>query len=855
MSLLERLPLPLLLAYRSHLGAHFTLSLLALLAVAAAAAMASGLEMASRSVEKEISRTGDELAGIAQIEVTAGPIGVRESLLEVVGGTEGVRIASPLIEANVRVAGGPDSGVSLHLLGVDLLLDPEVRSYPPAANARITDPLRLVAEKGAVIVSDRLARELSLEEGSKLPVRVGQRTVEIVVRGILAPGGVADAFGGRIAIGDVYLLQTLLGREGWLDRIDVVVEPEVEVAPLIARLAERLDGTATVRPSRSRSSWVENTLATVRLVVASMVAVAILVASLLSAAAMSMFVERRAREFSLLRTAGLEAHRLRRFLYADALLLAAFGSALGLAGGAVLSRAFFSVLSAVTDFLQDVEIAELRVSASTVVVAAAVGVLVAVVGIASPARRAARRPPLEDVAAWRSLPPPPRASRDLALVAILAALWLAMALAPLGLPALARIAAILALGLVGLFVTIRGALPSILQRLAPILERAAPGVGRLTGAILAARPLQTALHVSAVAAVLAGVTMSRMLGDSLTNTLDTWTAGQFPGGVFISPTSGLSFGSEEYLPPDVVASIRNTPGVKALFEQYSTNILHRGEEVLLAATNMAVMADYGRVPALDTDRQTLARKVAAGELAVSDGFARRFGVGPGDTVTLDTPKGARAFTVAGLIRDYAGPGGSVNLDLAIFDELWTRPGARNVVVWVDGSPAAVVRAIEERAGERQPLFFTYGDELERYASGLLARFTRILDVVAMLTASLGGVAVLNLLLGAVAERRRDLALLRSTGATRGQVASLVLVDGVLVGILGGVAGVALGVLCAYPLARVVLAEALGWSLDVALDPAKLGVLLAAVALASLSAAIYPAWLARNAITREALAPE
>jgi putative ABC transport system permease protein len=855
MSFTERLPLPLLLAWRSHFGSHSALSLLSLLSVAAAVTMASGLEMASRSVEAEISRTGDELAGIAQIEVTAGPIGVREELLDVVGRTEGVRVASPLIEANVRVADGPSRGVSLHLLGVDLLVDPEVRTYPSTEGARIPDPLRLVAEPGAVIVSHRLASELGLDPGTRLSVRAGRRTVEIVIRGILPPGGIADAFGGRIAIGDVYLLQTLLEREGWLDRIDVVAEPGLEVGPLISGLAQRLDGKATVRPSRSRSSWVESTLATVRLVVSAMVAVAVVVASLLSAAAMTTFVDRRAREFALLRTVGLEAHRLRRFLYVDALLLAAFGSALGLAGGVLLSRAFFSVLSAVTDFLQNVEIAELRISPSTVVMAAAVGMLVASVGIAFPARRASRRPVLDELGAWRSVPSRPRIRRDLVLLAILAALWLLALLAPLGVPPLARIASIFALGLAVLFVAIRSALPAILRRLGPVLERTLPGIGRLAGASLAARPLQSALHVSAIAAVLAGVTMSRMLGDSLATTLDAWTASQFPGGVYVSPTSGLSFGSDEYLTPEVVDSIRSTPGVSALFEQYSTNLLYRGEEVLLAATNMAVMAEYGRVPALDADPRQLARDVAAGQIAVSDQFAHRFGVEAGGTVTFDTPKGARAFTVAGVIRDYAGPAGSVNLDLHVFDELWTRPGARNVVIWVREPPAAVVRQIEERLDDHQALYFAYGDELERYASGILARFTRILDVVAMLTAALGGVAVLNLLLGSIAERRRDLALLRSTGATRRQVAALVLLDGLLAGLLGGLAGLALGVSCAYPLTRVVMTDALGWSLSVALDPIKLAALLGAVLLASLSAALYPAWLSRRAITREALAPE
>jgi len=125
----------------------------------------------------------------------------------------------------------------------------------------------------------------------------------------------------------------------------------------------------------------------------------------------------------------------------------------------------------------------------------------------------------------------------------------------------------------------------------------------------------------------------------------------------------------------------------------------------------------------------------------------------------------------------------------------------------------------------------------------------------MLTAGLGGVAILNLLLGSVAQRRRELALLRSTGATRGQVAALVMVDGVIAGCIGGTAGIALGIACAYPLTTRVVADALGWSLGFSIAYGKLALLLGAVALASLVAGLYPAWLARGVLTREALAPE
>jgi putative ABC transport system permease protein len=850
------LSFPLLLALRSHLGANRSLTALTLLSIATAVALTSGFEMSSRSVEGELERTATELAGAAQIEVSAGRVGVPEALLERLARTEGVRVAAPVVEASFRLETGPRAGSSLHVLGVDLVADVDVRTYAFAGDeAGEIDALRLLAELGAVVVSDSLARDLDLGLGSRLAVRHGDRSHELVVRGVLAPGGIADAFGGRIAVADVYSLQTLLGREGWLDRIDIVAQAGVGVETLIERLAERCRGEATVRRSAVRDLWLESTLATVRLAVAVSVVVALAVAALLSYGATSLFVERRGRELALLRATGLEAHRMQRLLYVDALLLALAGTALGLGMGLAISRSLFGLLSNVTDFLEDVQIERLELAPSTFAVAVVAGLGVALAGVALPARRAARQPPLEQLASHRPSPPPTlRASAGLVPLAIAAA-WALLAAFPLRLSPLLRVALLLGLGLAFLVTAAGRLLPLLLAALRPALERALPGVGRLAGAFLVTRSLHTGIHVAAVAGVLAGVTVTTILGQSLARTLDSWTASQFPDGVFVTSEAGLSFRTEEHLSAEVVELIRGTPGVRAVFEQYGTEILYQGESVWLAASDMAVMTDYGRLPALDTDPRRLARAIADGQVAVSDGFAERFDVRMGDPLVLDTPAGPRRFVVAGRLRDYAGPTGSLNIDLRVFDGIWSRPGARNVVVWADPPLADAVRRIEERVGGRQDLFFAYGAELERYASRLLARFTHVLDLLAGLTALLGGMAVLNLLLGAVGERRRELGLLRSAGATRAQITALVLADGLVAGAVGGAAGLALGVVCSQPLVAEIVPSALGWALDFSVEPRKLGLLLLGVAGASLLASLYPAWLARRAASAEVLAPE
>jgi len=847
------LPLPLVLALRAHFGRQRALSLVSLLAIAASVMLATGLEMSSRSVEAELERTARSVAGAAELEVVGGSAGIPESLLDEVAAVPGVRVAAPVVQAAFRLERDDARGAGVHVLGVDLLADPEIRSY--AGHAAVSDPLRLLAGKDGLIVSEALAERLDLHEGEALALRLGERPVVLTVRGLLAPEGVAAAYAGQVAVMDVFALQDVVGRTGWLDRIDVVLEAGAERAATLEALRGAVSGRATVQPASARDSWVESALRTVRIVVSALLVVAILVASIVSYSALSLFVDRRIPEIALLRAAGLEPRRVRRFLYVDAALLALAGTGIGALLGRFLSEGFLRALSWISGFLNGVELSQLALRGSTLATAALVGGLVAFAGVLEPAHRAARRAPLDVLLAAPSEHERAGARRRFPLLAAAALALLAVAIALPGLPPILRVAGVLLAGLGCLGLLARAGIPTLLRAARPALDRVLPGIGRLAGASLAARPAQTTLAIVCVGGVVAGITISLSVAQSATRTLDAWMADQFRGGVFVTAGPLAAARPEHVILPASVRAIRETPGVRGVFEHVGEKILYRGEEVLLAAGNMAVMARHGRLPVLEGDPREIALAVAAGGIAVSDRFAWRFGVGAGDELTLDTPKGRRSFRVAGRIRDYAGPAGSLNLDLRVYDALWPRRGARDLVLWTEGPPEPVLDAIRARVPAEQALFFAHGEDLTRFASRLLRRFQGILASVSLMTALLGGITVWNLMLSAVTARTHEFALLLATGATRAQVRILTLVDGLLLGACGGAAGVALGLLAGYPVVSRVMSDALGWSLRFAVHPLDLALLGGGLLVASLLASLYPARVAAAVPMREASAAE
>ncbi len=109
----------------------------------------------------------------------------------------------------------------------------------------------------------------------------------------------------------------------------------------------------------------------------------------------------------------------------------------------------------------------------------------------------------------------------------------------------------------------------------------------------------------------------------------------------------------------------------------------------------------------------------------------------------------------------------------------------------------------------------------------------------------GGIGIANVMVIAVIERRGEIGLRRSLGATRAHIRRQFLTEAVLLSVLGGLAGVALG-----SLATVVYATSQGWRVILPTE-AVLGGFAAAVAIGAV-AGLYPAMRAARLAPTQAL---
>jgi putative ABC transport system permease protein len=233
------------------------------------------------------------------------------------------------------------------------------------------------------------------------------------------------------------------------------------------------------------------------------------------------------------------------------------------------------------------------------------------------------------------------------------------------------------------------------------------------------------------------------------------------------------------------------PGVRAVsvnWSAYGSATLPDGPRdisVGSVATSPALRwqhAATGRLPRTD------------GEVAVSSSDAAKHDISIGSTITLDVPGGDRRLTVTGTIDDPDAPlSATAYLPEKAFAGLSDVASPVDAVVATTGDPSVVAESVNRQLGADTVVAAdTYREQLRLQATRGIDIFQKLIYVFAGISLFVGALVIANTFTILLAQRSRDLALLRCVGAIRSQVARSVVIEGVLLGAVGSVAGVLIG---------------------------------------------------------------
>jgi putative ABC transport system permease protein len=571
---------------------------------------------------------------------------------------------------------------------------------------------------------------------------------------------------------------------------------------------------------------------------------------------LSMTVADLTREVGLLRAAGTTRSQVMGLVLLQAIALGVVGSAVGVGAGIGLTVLTLSWVRS----SGPISLASPSLSAGSIAIALAIGIVVTLAASLEPAWRAGRIPPVEALRRGR-----PGSAAGAARLRWLVVVFGVLALAALAIWPSGNGGSSAAGGLTtggtetwgplaiyGLLLLVVMLLPRLLGplgRVGGIPFRIFRNEERLARSSLSRDRSRTALTAGAL---VVGVAMVVALGTAAQNIRQVgsdWLAETIPGSELL--TSIRPIPATEGVP----ARIGATPGVtsvspigvfgtpyvltSATGDQTDTSVVRQeaaaivGHDFLVDGRLNFVSGDRARaLNALDSGGSVVVPKSLADAAGIHVGDSMKFATGPHLTqlevvgiVAHSIPAEAQEAILVGW-SDATKEFGVTGAD---FYAIRYAPGQESTAR-AELDSKARLSALEPNQLDR--VTGTVGDALDR--------IFRLLDGLALIAVLIAGLGMVNTFSMSVLERVREIGVLRATGMTSRQVWSMVVIEAGVLGMIGSLIGALVGLVVG---ALLVAGSSGGFAL--VFDPPWLSIILAVVfgILISIAASIYPAGLA------------
>ncbi|MBI4552563.1 MAG: ABC transporter permease [Candidatus Latescibacteria bacterium] len=563
---------------------------------------------------------------------------------------------------------------------------------------------------------------------------------------------------------------------------------------------------------------------------------------------LSMALAERIREVGLMQAVGTTDRQIAAVFLVEACVMAVVGAAVGLIGGLVLTRLL--MLFGFSSLGTGTRVWMFRLPRERLVQVVVLGVSAAMGGAVYPLLKA-RRLSVVEALKQRGLRLEIVLSRRLyallvaALLIALPAGYMAAASAlripwRQGLPLVVQTALLFAAFLSLIFLA-----PSLTGRLIRAIswpiKRLIRCEGFLVERTLSRSTARIAASLGILTFVFAALVGLKHMTMSLRLQSQRWVDPAVGGKLFVS---------SRLLSPAEYARLTAVPGVRAVVPMSHTipaPFLIRG-----------LPADGLRYGLFSRSPDLLRRFTSTPALLISSQLAHARGLKTGDRLTLSTNGGPMTFTILAVTDEYG-----YFIDERFFGVMNLATMTQAFRVETSAANQFVI-VLDERADEnrvKNELIAWYGGSFElsiitggqkrAWVIGGVTSDFRIFDFILAMTCLLAGIGVTNALVIGALERRREFGLLQALGVTPAQLGRIVILEGTVVGLVGGVLGSGMGI----PLARIIvdgLALVSQLDLTFTLSPRWLVMSVVAATAISTAAGLYPALKAVRVDVAESL---
>jgi putative ABC transport system permease protein len=791
--------------------------------IATGVALIVAINVINSSILESFQRTIEVMAGPAALEITlgVGEVGFPEATVETVRADPDVAAAVPLVRGTIAPASEPSH--ALQLFGVDLTQEEELRRYRVRMTSARREASEALVDPHSVFLTVGFAQSRHWRVGDAISLTTARGVEAFTLRGLLEPEGLATVFGGQIAVMDLTAAQRALAKEGRVDQIDVVVRDGGDVAAVRDRLRAALPPSLSVARPLQRGAQYDQVLGSFQAMLTGLSLLCLVAGVYIVYNTTSTGAGHRAFAMAGLRLTGASSEQLFRLLMLEAVLLGMLGVLVGIPLGILLARLLTGMVASSMSVIFQLRFPVDRLAVDATEMAAIGGAGTAAAAFASyfAARRVARMEPLDvmrvDLRSMVTRSPSRRFVGWWAVLVLVSVFALGMEIERKSIAWGNFGSTLWFASSIVIAVPLITALAAVLSRILPAFFGAE---GRVAAESLFRSPTRTGVTVAAIALVLTVALTSASLARSLSRSIGSYFSGGFLAcDLAVSAVTTDGGWLETPLPEEVGSELAQLPGVRSAdLIRILPGHLYRGVRIAIGGGSDGIF-DPGRYPpgwyrAGDPVRAAPALQAGKGA-NISLSLAERFGLRVGDDLALAAPTGTVRLTVVGIVPDYMSDRGSVILSRKLLVDRWRDHAVNRVHLFLEpGVSAATVRErIIARLGSRYRLKILTPREVIQFHTAQVDRAFRLMDAIQLLIVFVTVAGILDLLLSAILERKRELSLWRVIGADEAAVRRSVVIESATIGTIGAALGVGLGFATAWIWVAVNFRYLLGYYLD------------------------------------------
>ncbi len=834
-------------------------ALLTLVGVAIGVSAWLAIRVVNGEVYQSFEQSVESVVGEASITISGGSVGMDEEILELIQRHPGVRLASPVLKIEAESLVGPLAGHSLLLWGMDLVEQAKDWEGQDSIGVLPEDEWQELFAPSTVFLEEELATRLGVNQGQMLSVRVKGEVHELSVGRVLKTFGLQGGIQNQ-GVMDIAAAQWKFGLLGRLHHAEIVPESTVVVSTLIHELQSMMPEDIQVSQSSRRNRQVESMLRAFQMNLTMLSGISLLVGIFLVYNTTAFSVVHHRQEIGILRSLGMERQSITKLFLFEAGVLGALGGLVGCWMGVMLARWLIVMIGEnVGELYGMTSLLAMPVPFPMYIEAMCLGIGVSLCGALRPAWEASTMAPVQALAAGHSQA---EDRQD-----VQGSKWV-VAVSLLGAAILSQIPAVQDIpvgGYTSAFCLLLGgaaAGPALSQWFSRWPQRRlGPRVGllpTLAAEQMGRNPRRTSVTMAAIIVGLAILVGVGIMIQSFRQTVELWIEQTLMADIIIAPTSWLGepepSGKNRGLPRMLVTEVLTIPGIEAVDPYFETSVETTGETVALVSRDVRLHAERSQYLFLKGESSAvLAQVVDDHGVIVSEVLAKRLGVSVGELLPLRTSDGMEQFPVKGVFYDYATDGGKVVMDQGLFLDKWGEQEATVFAVYLkEGEKLAAVRQkIEKTLETTRPIITISNGELKQEILDIFDRTFRVTYILELIALSVAVLGIMNTLLTAVLERRRELATLRAIGASSRQIQGLIIWEACYLAGLGAVVGITVGMALSVVLIKVINRQSFGWTIQYTLAWETIGMAL----FVALAAALIGAWAPARWASRQTIADD